>query len=234
MEAVLSTRFEGMIACHHFEFRGSVANVLKDYGLGSRSDGLFRFLGEGIFTQDGDKWRHSRELLRRPFTRIHYQTLEGFNEHLDDMISALSASAKKGVTVDLQPLFFRFTLATTTALIFGQPVKSIDGEEQNSFSNSFDYASMISGLRIRLAEFYFLYTTSRFKKACDDVRKYAFEFVDRALAETSNVKESRYDKNAFIQDLYDEMKDPELVRDQLVHVLIAGRDTTACLLSWTL
>ena len=25
-----------------------------------------------------------------------------------------------------------------------------------------------------------------------------------------------------------------LVRDQLVHVLLAGRDTTACLLSWTL
>ncbi|KAI4164738.1 MAG: hypothetical protein LQ342_001713 [Letrouitia transgressa] len=215
VEAVLSTRF-------------------KDYGLGSRSDGLFRFLGEGIFTQDGNKWRHSRELLRRPFMRIPYQNLEGFKEHLDDIISTLSTFAKKGATVDLQPLFFRFTLATTTALIFGQPVKSFDGEEQNSFSNGFDYASMISGLRIRLADLYFLYTPSRFKQACSDVRKYAFDFVQQALADTGNDNGVRDSKYAFIRDLYDELKDPELVRDQLVHVLIAGRDTTACLLSWTL
>ncbi|KAL9046196.1 MAG: hypothetical protein Q9214_000908, partial [Letrouitia sp. 1 TL-2023] len=214
VEAVLSTRFE-------------------DYGLGSRSDGLFRFLGEGIFTQDGNSWKHSRELLRRPFMRIPYQNLEGFNEHLDDIISTLLTFAKNGATVDLKPLFFRFTLATTTALIFGQPVKSFDGEEQNSFSNSFDYASMISGLRIRLADLYFLYTPSRFKQACSDVRKYAFDFVERALADSGNDNGDEDAKYAFIRDLYDELKNPELVRDQLVHVLIAGRDTTACLLSWT-
>ncbi len=39
---------------------------------------------------------------------------------------------------------------------------------------------------------------------------------------------------AFIRDLYDELRDQVLVRDQLVNVLLAGRDTTACLLSWTL
>jgi hypothetical protein len=38
----------------------------------------------------------------------------------------------------------------------------------------------------------------------------------------------------FILDLYRDLRDPVLVRDQLVNVLIAGRDTTACLMSWTL
>lgn len=41
-------------------------------------------------------------------------------------------------------------------------------------------------------------------------------------------------RHLFILDLYNELQDPALVRDQLVNVLIAGRDTTASLLSWTL
>ena len=38
----------------------------------------------------------------------------------------------------------------------------------------------------------------------------------------------------FIDALIARTRDPKLIRDQLVNVLLAGRDTTACLLSWTL
>ena len=54
---------------------------------------------------------------------MRYQNLTGFGEHVDDSISNLQRSS--GV-VDLQPFFFRFTLATTTALIFGQPIKDYE------------------------------------------------------------------------------------------------------------
>lgn len=42
------------------------------------------------------------------------------------------------------------------------------------------------------------------------------------------------EKYAFIIDLWREMRDFELVCDQLLHILVAGRDSTASLLSWTL
>ncbi|KAI9042411.1 longevity assurance proteins LAG1/LAC1 [Aspergillus affinis] len=48
-----------------------------------------------------------------------------------------------------------------------------------------------------------------------------------------NGEEAALKRHTFIIDLYKELQDPVLVRDQLVHVLIAGRDTTACLISWT-
>ena len=38
----------------------------------------------------------------------------------------------------------------------------------------------------------------------------------------------------FLDALIAETKDPKVIRDQLVNILLAGRDTTACLLSWTL
>jgi hypothetical protein len=49
-----------------------------------------------------------------------------------------------------------------------------------------------------------------------------------------NGLEAASERYPFILELYEGLKDPALVRAQLVHVLMAGRDTTACLLSWTL
>jgi len=189
-------------------------------------------LGEGIFTQDGRPWKRSRELLRRQFVRIQYQNLKVFDEHVKELVASLSSS--RGI-VDLQPAFFRFTLATTTALLFGEPVGSLDDDDQDTFANNFDYASSICAIRIRLADLHWLYAPSKFKKACSVVKQYANHFVKQALKDKEeNGERAASGHYAFILDLYEELKDPTLVRDQLVHVLIAGRDTTACLMSWTL
>lgn len=201
--------------------------------MGSRSAGLYPLLGEGIFTQDGQPWKHSRELLRRQFVRIQYQNLKVFDEHIDDLIDGLS-SAADGV-VDLQPFLFRFTLGTTTDLIFGEPIGALGDEIRDAFGSNFDYASYVSAIRIRLADLCFLYKPKKFRDACDVVKTYADHFVSQALkCREQEGKEAAASRYPFILDLYSEYKDPKLVRDQLVHVLIAGRDTTACLMSWTL
>lgn len=111
----------------------------------------------------------------------------------------------------------------------------VEDKAYDTFAGSFDYASMISALRLRLADFYWLYTPSKFTKACKTIKRYANDFVERALRdENKNRKETGDDRYAFIHELYEDLKDTTLVRDQLVNVLIAGRDTTACLMSWTL
>lgn len=195
-------------------------------------------LGEGIFTQDGPAWMHSREILRRQFARMQYQNLGVFDDHVQLLMTRLSALAEKGGTVDLQPEFFRFTLATTTALIFGEPVGSINSEDdEGTFGENFDYASLISARRIRLADLYWLYTPKKFSEACKVVKRYAHHFVKQALKERQERDKSGEEgkpSHAFILDLFEELQDEEKVRDQLVHVLLAGRDTTACLMSWTM
>jgi hypothetical protein len=67
------------------------------------------------------------------------------------------------------------------------------------------------------------------------VKQYADHFVAQALRDMEqNGLEAASERYPFILELYEGLKDPALVRAQLVHVLMAGRDTTACLLSWTL
>ncbi|KAJ8064874.1 hypothetical protein OCU04_007181 [Sclerotinia nivalis] len=212
VEAILSTRF-------------------NDWGLGPRQSGLLPMIGEGIFTQDGHHWKRSREILRRQFARIQYQDVKVFDRPLDDMLA--SVSSYKG-TVDLQPFFFRFTLATTTSLIFGEVSSGLPNREHELFEKNFDYCSLISAIRLRLADLCWLYTPRKFRKACDDVKEYAGDYVRQALQDKdSNGFEAAFERHPFILDLYNELNDAALVRDQIIHVLIAGRDTTACLLSWT-
>ncbi|KAE8146091.1 cytochrome P450 [Aspergillus avenaceus] len=206
VESILSTNFE-------------------DWGLGSRRPGLMPMLGEGIFTQDGRLWKHSRELLRRQFVRIHHQDCRIFDEHIDDLIRELRFA--RGV-VDIKSYVFRFTLSTTTALIFGESIVSLPGEETATFESAFDYASYISAIRLRLAQFEWVWKPPKFQEACAVVKDYADKFVQLALDDmVKNGEHSASETHAFIIDLYKELRDPVLVRDQLVHVLIAGRDTTA-------
>lgn len=188
-------------------------------------------LGEGIFTQDGGPWKHSREILRHQFARVHRQGAEGFDIHVEKLISKLSFTSG---LVDLQPHFLRLALSTTTELLFGEPVTSIPVEETDAFQKAFDYANHISALRIRLADFEWLWKPASFMKACTETKDFAMKFVQLALKERDEKGEEEASKTyPFIIDLYKQMQNAALVRDQLIHVLLAGRDATAMLMTWT-
>ncbi|KAL8734372.1 MAG: hypothetical protein Q9166_001570 [cf. Caloplaca sp. 2 TL-2023] len=209
IEAILSTQFD-------------------DFHLGPRNLAMKSMIGEGIFTQDGPAWKHSRELLRRQFLRMQYQNLEGFREHVEGLIQTLTNSQ---ANVDLQPLFYRLTLDTTIAMILGQSVESFR-REIDLFSRSFNKASLVTATRVRLGDLYFLYAPRGFFSACSTVKSYTDRFVKDALQQKSA---DASDKYTFINDLYTEHhRDTHLVRDQVINVLIAGRDTTAATLSYAI
>lgn len=143
--------------------------------------------------------------------RIRHQGLEPFDKHVEDLIYNLRLI---GVLVDLQPHLFRFTLATTTALIFGEPVLDLPGEETATFEEAFDYASYTSAIRLRLADLEWIWKPAKFKTACTVVKKYASHFVQVALEDMEiNGEEAASEKHAFILDLYKELQDQNLVRD---------------------
>lgn len=162
---------------------------------------------------------------------MQYQDLTKFDGHVNNLVSNLQRSS--GV-VDLQPYFFNFTLATTTALIFGQPMENCENEPQDKFASNFDNASLISAIRLRLNRLYWLYTPLKYTKSCNVVKEYAIDFVEQAMKNKDSQDQKTKERYAFIQGLLNEIGDPILVRDQLINVLMAGRDSTAALLSWTL
>jgi cytochrome P450 len=191
-------------------------------------------LGEGIFTQDGPAWKRSRELIRRQFVRVQKQNLQIFTPHVNGLVSAIAEAAVEG-RVDLKPLLFEYTLNTTTALLFGEPHSNMDKDERNAVRDNFDHAAFGCGIRVRLAEAAFVYSPPKFRKACESVREWATYFAAKAIKCMDELgEETAAERYPFIIDLWKEMKVFELVRDQLLHVLVAGRDSTSVLMCWTL
>jgi hypothetical protein len=138
-------------------------------------------------------------------------------------------------SVDLQPAFLRYTIATTTTLIFGSPSGGERDEWENTFAYNFRCASSTCAKRLRLAGFHWAYKPKEFTTWCDIVQRSASFHIEEALRDRQkNGEKADSGRHAFILDLYKELQDRALVRDQLVNVLTAGRDTTACLMSWAL
>jgi cytochrome P450 len=189
---------------------------------------MFPFFGDGIFTQDGASWKHSRELLRPQFAQGQYKDFEIFRDAVDDLINALPS---EGV-VDLQPLFFRLTLDTTTAFLFGESVKSLrasDSTSETTFATAFNIAQDFIAKRMRLTNVYWLIGGKQFTKACEDVHRFADQIIDQNLH--NQKKHNRY---VFLNSIAKEIGDRTALRSQIINILVAGRDTTACALSWTL
>jgi cytochrome P450 len=205
----------------------------KDYGFGSRPAVFAPLLGKGIFTQEGEAWRHSRELLRKQFVRVQYQNLDHFREHVDNLVSCLLTKKP----VDLQPLFFNLTLDTTTALLFGRSVYSLrasvdQAAENREFAENFNIAQEGLAKRFRLTPFHFIYNPGRFRRACQKVHRFVERYIQQSKQQTRNT--ARDQSSWFLDQLVEGSQTDAEIRDQLLNVLLAGRDTTACCLSWTL
>ncbi|MCJ1309137.1 hypothetical protein MMC25_002792 [Agyrium rufum] len=204
--------------------------------MGPRRKITFPMFGDGIFTQEGEAWRHSRELLRPQFLHRQYDDLEVFRGNVDNLLEAIS-HAQEGGEVDLQPLFFRLTLDVTTAFLLGESVQSLiepKAATEESFAASFNTAQDYVAKRFRLQDLYWLIGGKKFQDACDRVHHFADQIIERSLAGTSNKSETdRMGEYVFIQAVAGEM-DRTALRSQIINILVAGRDTSACLLSWAI
>ena len=98
---------------------------------------------------------------------------------------------------------------------------------------SFNQAQEGLAKRFRIAPWHFLYNPREFRQACRNVHRYVERYIENREREKDNIN-ARKGSYAFIDQVAEESGSVEEVRDQLLNVLLAGRDTTACSLSWTL
>ena len=229
-QVFLGTRAFGTIEPRNLE--AILSTNFQDWSMGPRRKVMYPFFGDGIFTQEGADWKHSREMLRPQFVHRQYEDLEVFRGSLDNLLEALPS---KGI-VDLQPFIFRLTLDVTTAFLFGESVDSLSPREsagEPSFAQAFNTAQDLIAKRMRLQDLYWLVGGIEFQRACDAVHSFADRIIERNLApdRANNQTQDRY---VFLDSLAQNTPDRKALRNQIINILVAGRDTTACLISWTM
>lgn len=177
-------------------------------------------------------------MLRPQFASNRSQNFEQIKNCVQDLINAIPTD---GSTVDLQPLLFKLTFDTTMFLLFGDSVLDLDwgkvAGQESSFAQAFNQAQDYLAHRGRLGQFYWLLNDKTFRDACKRCHRFVDEAVDKAL-QPSDGKVQEQDRElhsnySFIDALAEQTQDRKVLRDQCFNVLLAGRDTTGCCLSWS-
>ncbi|KAI5954868.1 ALK2 [Candida theae] len=218
-----------------------LATQFNDFCLGTRHASFEPLLGDGIFTLDNQGWKESRQMLRPQFAREQISHVKMLEPHMQVLFKHVYKN--KGQVFDLQELFFRFTVDSSTEFLFGASVDSlkdasigmqaisneVEGKEQ--FAESFNFSQNYLASRVVLQKLAWLMNSRKFKESNAVVHKFAQYYVKRALALSPEELEKQ-DGYVFLYELAKHTRDPKVLQDQLLNILVAGRDTTAGLLSF--
>lgn len=226
--------------------KAMLATQFTDYGLGLRREQFFPLLGNGIFTLDGAGWKHSRAMLRPQFAREQIGHVKLLEPHYQ--LFAQHIKKHKGQFFDIQELFFRLTVDYATEFLFDQSVGSLDDgtietkhaktiafDGKEEFATAFDFSRNYLSLRALMQKFYFLFNSKQFQDEALKVHKFADTYVKYALdLSPDELEEKSKDSYVFLYEMVKHTRDPKVIRDQLLNILLAGRDTTAGTLSFAL
>lgn len=222
---------------------------------------LKEFLGEGIFTlshgvgspDNGHAWSRQRKVASQIFSRNNFNTLmqEVFQDKAEKLRKSLMLKTEP---VDLQRLFFNFTMDSIMKIFFGEEADSAEGGSK--YGHAFDEAhecffahafrtlpfnTMASmflpwpfggyhGLAWRLHDA--LSPVYRRFKAAKRILDEESERLVRLCREDPNLPKRRDLLALFVQAEEKDHFTTAALRDIVLNMVIAGRDTTACALSW--
>lgn len=195
--------------------------------------------------------------MTRPFfSRDRISHFDIFDRHADDALKLMKARFKQGYPVDFQDLVGRFTLDSATEFLFGKDVRSLSASlpypfhaplsqsdkesASDEFARAFGEAQLETALRTRFAGYWplFEFWTDRTKAKMITVRK----FLDPILAEAAGgagKEQIAAGKTREVQEgetLLDHLvcytDDQNVLRDEIMNLGVAGRDTTAATLTF--
>jgi cytochrome P450 len=207
-----------------------------------RAQAFMPFLGEGIFTSVGAKWKHSRALVRPQFAKDQISNLAMIEEHVQTLLDCLKTRSDGWTSkLDLQPLFFYFSLDVATEFLYGQSVncqaamtgqidsKGVDGKK---FSENFNEAKHLVDKRGALQKFHFLIPMKKMNQVCSEIHAVVDRLIDERLATKKDVDEEKGKRFVLLDELAELTNDKLELRRETLHTLMAGRDPTGSLLGW--
>jgi cytochrome P450 len=235
VEAVLKTHFD------NFEKGAFVNEVLQDLA------------GQGIFASDGETWFHQRKTASHLFTMraLRDSMTSLVHKHLARLIETLDASAANNTAFDMAASLHDFTLRAFTDMAFGVDLSAIherDDPQWRAFPAAFNAAQRRLSFRLsvpralwKFQRYWNLAGEATFKQHIKTIHTIVLDVIGKSLAQRQQAGSdtSRATPNlvslfldSFEHETTGEKFDPTYLRDFVVNIMVAGRDTTAQTLAW--
>jgi len=206
-------------------------------------ENLEEVLGQGIFVVDGTSWREKRKTASHMFSEkvLRDDMHRVFASHARSVLQVIrERSLATANFIDIQAIFFQFTMDSICEIAFGQDIDTLHSD--STFGKAFDSAQAITTLRFlrppliwKLERFLNIGGERQLKKDVQLLRK----FCEKIITDRQKIKQDDLRKfpdllSRFISDARERNSElsSSYLRDVVLNFMIAGRDTTACLLTW--
>lgn len=194
-----------------------------------RLNAISTLLGTGIFSVNGASWSHARAMLRPCFAKRDKNAItEVLEGHFQSFLRHIP---QDGAEVDLQPLYFALTMDFATELLASKSSNMLDdtkthGKEWQFFE---DYTTcseeVIKKMCLGPLQVF------RYNRSAEQAKKRVFQYIDDFIAEArQSADPEEVPNHNVLAKLASLTPDPKVLRDQMLHLLVASRDTTASLL----
>ncbi|PNP47752.1 hypothetical protein THARTR1_10437 [Trichoderma harzianum] len=201
----------------------------EDYGKGSNAMGK-RFLGDGIFSQDGPEWKHSRDMIKPIFSRSELSDVERLNFHIDRLVNLIP---RDGSMIDLQDPINKMFIDSSSEFLFGKSMdlqlNDDDSNDAADFLTAFQACLVGLGKRRLLGHLRHIYDLfdKNWPQSCQKVHHYTDIQIKRALEEISGPEYKSESRYLLIHELAKQIRDPIKLRSQILQIWVPSRDTTA-------
>ncbi|KAG8383437.1 hypothetical protein BUALT_Bualt04G0013200 [Buddleja alternifolia] len=229
----------------------------QNFPKGPKFKEMFDVLGDGIFNSDSESWKHQRKIAKalinhHRFHRCLVKISRGKVE--DGLVPVLEMMCRKNQVFDLQDIFQRLTFDTTCALVTGYDPGCLSVDLPDvPFSKAMDDAEEAIFMRHVIPER--IWKLQRWLGVGSEQKlSNARGVLDRVIGKYIAMKREELRKGGKIMDHKKEEDgidlltsymnggddaqtlelecDEKFLRDTILNLMIAGRDTTSSALTW--
>lgn len=199
---------------------------------------------DGVFSVEGDAWRRQRRLVMQAFDPGHlkrfFPSLVRVTERL---LARWKRAAQSGTAIDLQADLMRFTVDVTAGLAFGSDVNTLDAQ-RNAIQEHLDKVFPMIQRRMNAPFPYWRYVRLPIDRAYDGHLERVGDAIRGFIAEARRRMDEDPSLRTTPSNLLEAMiaahdadsgalSDRELAGNVFT-ILLAGEDTTANTLAWTM
>jgi len=207
----------------------------ENYVKGSAYDGARLLLGDGLVTAEGERWRRQRELANPAFRparlRLYLDAMAACTRELLDGWAGRDAGV-----LDLGAEMSRLTLAIAGRTLFGLAAEDLSERAMAAFGTALAGIGRRGPSHLQVPLWLPLPGNLRLRRAIRELDTIVYEIIGRFRAGRAQ------DPEATLLGAYIESRDPvsgegmddRQLRDEVMTLYLAGHETTASLLAWTL
>ncbi|KAK7046747.1 cytochrome P450 [Favolaschia claudopus] len=247
-----------IFTCEPQYIKAILSTQFASFEKGPTLRGIFApLLGTGVFAADGSMWKFHRDMTRPFFDKNRISDFDNFDAHVEDAINQIKTRLQEGYAFDFQEIMGRVTLDCASAFLFGHDFRCLAEplsyphyvpkttstkvkapSDPSLFAPAFLEAQDITSIRIRYLSFWPLaeFWKDTIKEPMRVLERFLDPILDGVVAKRREAKKglnsgerSPVEPETLLEHLVEYTDDVKTLRDELLNISVAGRDTVTCL-----